>query len=289
MRKLHLMGVYFRSSFQKESAYRFNFGANLLSTLLSLAGSIGGILVLFSAKKSLNGWTFYEMLTLTGVYLLIQALKNLVTAPSLNSLTGFTGELWTGKFDFILLKPVSPQFQISFKEWSLWSVFDMLLAIGLLCVSIPGISRESIHAAGTGELASVSGTTAVGLFVPGIGGVSGALLFAAALAVSLLMVYSILLLLGSAAFWYLGTPLSWIFDAFLQAGRFPVGIYPGAIRLFLTWLIPVGFVVTMPAEILAGRAAASSLAFGALLAVLLFVGSSLFFRASLKKYSSASS
>jgi ABC-2 type transport system permease protein len=263
MRFFSLIRVFIRGSFQKETAYRFNFAANLLNSILNLAGSLGGILVLFSAKESLNGWTFREVLTLTGVYLLIQALKNLVTAPSLNSLTGFSGELWTGNFDFILLKPIPPQFHISFKNWNLWSVLDILFAVGIILVSAP------VRAGFPGPLSSV--------------------VFIAALAISMLLVYSILLLLGSMAFWYLGTPLSWIFDAFIQAGRFPVGIYPGAFRFFLTWLIPIGFVITMPAEILTGRADIPALAGGAALSVLLFFLSGAFFRASIRRYSSASS
>jgi ABC-2 type transport system permease protein len=283
MRQFHLIGVFMRSSFQKEAAYRFNFGANLLNTILGLAGSIGGVLVIFSARKSLNGWSFRQVLALTGVYLLIQALKNLATAPSLNSLTGFSGELWTGRFDFVLLKPVSPQFHVSFKDWSFWSVFDALLAVGIIISAVSGLPGQTGSVSG-----SLGGTIPFSVSTPAAGPVSAAL-FIAAVAISLVLVYSILLLLGSAAFWYLGTPLSWIFDAFIQAGRFPVGIYPGFLKLFLTWLIPVAFIITVPAEVLTGGANIAALIGGALISVLLFVLSSAFFRLSVRRYTSASS
>jgi ABC-2 type transport system permease protein len=38
-----------------------------------------------------------------------------------------------------------------------------------------------------------------------------------------------------------------------QAGRWPVGIYPGWLRTGLTFLVPIAFAVTVPAEALTGR------------------------------------
>jgi ABC-2 type transport system permease protein len=113
--------------------------------------------------------------------------------------------------------------------------------------------------------------------------------FLVSLMTALVLAYSILLILSSAAFWYLGTPLIWIFENVMQTGRFPVGVYPGFLRLVLTWIIPVGFIVTVPAEVLTGGPDLCRLGGGAALAAALFAVSSLFFRASLKRYSSASS
>ena len=51
-----------------------------------------------------------------------------------------------------------------------------------------------------------------------------------------------------------------IFQAtFKQAGRWPVGIYPGWLRISLTFLVPVAFAVTVPAESLTGRLTVSTL------------------------------
>jgi len=45
-----------------------------------------------------------------------------------------------------------------------------------------------------------------------------------------------------------------------QAGRWPVGIYPEWLRMGLTYLIPVAFAVTIPAEALTGRLTPETLA-----------------------------
>jgi len=103
------------------------------------------------------------------------------------------------------------------------------------------------------------------------------------------IVYAVLLLLASCVFWYRGVPLTWIFDSLIQMGRYPVGIYPGWLRLLLTWVVPVGFITSVPAQALTGRVPALTLLGGAALALGLLVLASAFLRLSLRRYSSASS
>lgn len=265
MRYLHLIEVFIRASFQSEAAYRFNFVSNLLNTILNLAGSIGGITVVFLNREELNGWSFREAAALLGVYLLVMGIKNLAIGPGLESLSGLSGELWTGSFDHTLLKPLPVQFHISFRKWSLWSVIDVLLAAAIIIISLSGNP--------------VLNTPDPFMYLP----------FLLSLLFSLVLVYSVLLVLASAAFWYLGTPLMWIFDSLIQTGRFPVGIYPGFFRFLLTWLIPVGMIITVPARFITGMADLRLLAGGGCLSVFIFTAASLLFKESLKKYSSASS
>ena len=266
MKPIHLIGVFIKGSFQRETAFRFNFGINLLHTLLDIAGSFGGLYVVFQNRDSLNGWEYREVMALLGVYLLVLGLKELVIGPGLESLSGLSGDLWTGSLDFTLLKPLPEQFHISFRKWHLWSIVDIAAAAVLILSSLTGGDR--------GMAGMKTGSP---------------VLFMLALVISLVLIYSILLLLASAAFWYLGTPLMWIFDSLIQTGRFPVGIYPGFFRILLTWVIPVGFVITIPAQALTGTLEPVVLAGGAALAAGLFFIARAFFRLSVRKYSSASS
>jgi ABC-2 type transport system permease protein len=263
MRYARLIIAFIRTSLQQEMAYRFDFLINILYSLLGLAGGIGGISILYANNESLNGWSFPEILALLGVYLLVQSFKDLVTGPSLNKLAGMGGEIESGAFDFVLLKPVPVQFHISVRVWSLWSIFNILVSITIMGIAVHrlGISYNM------GELAA----------------------FLLSLFLSQVLLYSILLILSSVAFWYRGTFLLWVMNDVMQAGRYPVGIYPGFIKLVLTWIIPVGFIVTVPAEILAGKVDYFVLAGGVLLAIVLFLAATVLFRKSLGKYTSASS
>lgn len=73
-----------------------------------------------------------------------------------------------------------------------------------------------------------------------------------------------------------------------QAGRWPIGIYPPVLRIALTFLVPVAFTVTVPAEAAVGRLTAATL-LGALgLAVAIFGVPRWFWRVVIKHYSGAS-
>jgi ABC-2 type transport system permease protein len=44
-----------------------------------------------------------------------------------------------------------------------------------------------------------------------------------------------------------------LYWAFLDAGRFPVDVYPGWLRLTLSSAVPIGVAVTVPAQVISGR------------------------------------
>jgi ABC-2 type transport system permease protein len=260
---LHFIKAFIRNSFQGEMAFRFNFLVDFLRTFIRLGVSLGGIFIIFSQVETLNGWEFSEVLALLGIYFFIQSLKDLVIGPSLESLAGMDGDLWFGRFDFTLLKPVPTQFYVSFRNWRPWALIDMSVSIAIIVTAALKMNAFL-------SLADV-------IF----------LIFSIMVAITIL--YSVLLILISCAFWYLGTPLIWIYDSLIQTGRYPIKIYPGFLRFILTWIIPVGFIITVPAEVLLTRVNLYELLGGCVLAIILFAASSLFFKGSLKKYSSASS
>jgi ABC-2 type transport system permease protein len=79
-----------------------------------------------------------------------------------------------------------------------------------------------------------------------------------------------------------------IFQSMYEAGRWPVSLCPAWLRFGLTFLVPVAFATTVPAEALTGRLEAQT-SLGALaLAAGLLVASRLFWRAGVRHYSGAS-
>ncbi|WP_151734160.1 ABC transporter permease [Paenibacillus tengchongensis] len=263
MRYLRLLGTFIRAAIQNESAYRLNAVMRLLSTGLSLAGGIGGIAVLFQATDNLNGWSKAETLAVLGVYMLVLAVNGLVISPSLHKLGGMGGEIETGNFDYTLLKPLSKQYYISVREWSVWPLLDIAVSLGVI-----GFAVSQMEASLT---AAVLG------------------MFLVSLVIALGLLYSLMLLLSSVAFWYRGTYVLWIMGDVLQTGKYPVSIYPRPVKLVLTWVFPVGFIVSTPAEVLMQRAEPVTLAAGFLLMLVLFAAASLLFNRSLRKYAGASS
>ena len=80
-----------------------------------------------------------------------------------------------------------------------------------------------------------------------------------------------------------------VFQSMYEAGRWPVSIYPGWLRFGLTFIVPIAFAVTVPAEALTGRLSWWSLGLAGLVAVVLFAGARLLWKAGLRRYAGASS
>jgi ABC-2 type transport system permease protein len=263
MRHLRLIAHFMRASFQEEAAYRANFFISLLYSLLNLGTGFLGVMVIFGQVESVHGWTFEATLALLGVYLMVSALRSLFIGPGLEALAGMDGEIWTGKFDFTLLRPLNIQFLVSLRKWRLFALFDLLLGLGVLGAAMaqPGFSLTAFQL----------GT------------------FALALSSAVLILYAILLVFAGLVFWSPGVLFTWVFDSLFQMARYPVGIYPGWLRFILTWIVPVGVITTLPAEALTGSLSTITLGGGLGLALLLAVGASVLFRVGLRRYASASS
>ena len=259
MRPFHLIAAFMRASLQQELAYRSNFWISLLNSLLSLVVGVLSLQVIFAQVDSLRGWDHSQALTLLGVYLIVSALRGLFIGPSLEELAGMGQEVMTGRFDFTLLRPVDTQFLVTFRVWRLSSLVDLAVGVGVIVAARPVNAAAHLPA------------------------------FLLALLAGAAVLYSLLLAFTALVFWSPGFTFTWVFDAFFQLARYPVVIYPGWLRVLLTWLVPVGLMTTVPAQALTGSAAPQTLAAGAALALALLGASSLFFRRALRRYASASS
>ena len=121
---LRLIGQFARASAQDELAHRANFWISLLHSLLNLGTGVLGIVVLFEQVETIHGWDLPSALALLAVYLIVGALRGLFIGPSLEALAGMDGEVWTGKLDFTLLRPVNVQFLASFRRWRPFALVD---------------------------------------------------------------------------------------------------------------------------------------------------------------------
>jgi ABC-2 type transport system permease protein len=263
MRYLRLIGSFARASAQGEMAYRANFVISLLHSLLNLGTGVLGLVVLFDQVETVRGWDFPATLALLGVYLTIGALRGLFIGPSLDALAGLEGEVWSGRFDFTLLRPVDVQFLASFRHWRPLALVDLALGLGVL-----GIAATQLGQA----------LTLVRLAA-----------FLITLGVGVTILYAILLAFTGLVFWSPGFLFTWVFDGVFQMARYPVGLYPGWLRLALTWVVPVGVMTTVPAQALTGELSAGMLIGSVALATALLAAASALFRWGLRRYASASS
>ena len=263
MHYLRLVKRFIIIAFQNTAAYRLNFWIGLLGSVLNLGTGVLGIVVLYSQVEAVQGWDRPSALALLGVYLVLGALRRLFIGPSLESLAGMDGEIWTGQFDFTLLRPVDVQFLASVRYWRPLALLDLLLGLGVL-----GIATWQLQATLT---------------------LAGLMAFAVTLVAGVTILYAILLAFSALVLWSPGFLFTWLFNALFQMARYPVGLYPGWLRLVLTWVVPVGVMTSVPAQALAGSLSLGTLIGACTLALALLVGASALFRIGLRRYASASS
>jgi ABC-2 type transport system permease protein len=261
MRLLRLLWTFFRVGAMGELAYRANFFIQLFESLLELATAIGGLAVIFTYTSRLGGWTQDQVLALVGVFFLVGGAIRFVLQPSLEQLIESVRD---GTLDFTLVKPEDAQLVSSIQRVEIWKLTDVGLGIGVLAVAL---ARMGEH---------------VGLLQ--------ALEFAAALIAGGIIVYSFWVILATSAFWLVRVEnILMVFQSMYEAGRWPVSIYPGWLRFALTFVVPVGFAVTVPAQALAGHLTWQVLAGAGALAVGLFAVARVFWRLGLRRYQGASS
>jgi ABC-2 type transport system permease protein len=260
MNQLRVFWTFFRLGAMNELAYRVNFITQFFQALLSLALALGGLAVVFNQTDTLGGWLPSELLALVGIYLLVGGLINLIIQPSMQR---FMEDIRLGTLDFMILKPEDAQFLISVRQIEIWKLIDILLGLGVLVVALVrlGTQLNPLQALGFG----------VALLAGGV------------------IVYSFWLILATSAFWFVKTEnILVIFQAMYQAGRWPVTIYPIWLQTILTFLVPITFAVTVPAQALTGRLTGSTLTLAISLAVAMFLVSRWFWRFGIRFYAGAS-
>ena len=260
MSALQLAWVFLRVGVLNELEYRVNFYVQVLQALLGLATALGALAVVFSHTSTLGGWGPDELLALLGVYFLVGGLINLVIQPSMQRLME---DVRKGTLDFVLTKPADAQLLVSVRQIEVWKLVDVAMGLVVLVVAI-------------GRLGAAVGAVRAASF--GVALVAGGLI-----------VYSFWLILATCSFWFVRLEnILVVFQSMYQAGRWPVGLYPGWLRAALTFLVPIAFATSVPAEALAGRLDAQGLAGACALAAAMLVASRWFWSVGIRHYSGAS-
>ncbi len=260
MRPLRLLWLFFRIGALNELQYRANFALQILQSGIALGTGLAVLALVFSQTSALNGWSQPELLTVMGVHILMGGLIGTIIQPNMEKLRE---DIRQGTFDFVLTKPEDIQVISSVREVKIWQAIDVLVGAVVLAFAI-GQLRTTI-------------------------GVLEALAFGFALVLGAVMIYSFWLLLTTIAFWIVRIDeIAELFEGVYQTGRWPVTIYPGWLQVSLTFLVPIAFAVTVPAQALTGRLTPATLGLALAFAVLLLLGTRAFFRIGLRRYSGAS-
>jgi len=257
---LRVSWLYLKLGVLNELQYRVNFFVSLLQMAIALVTGLVVLALVYSHTQELNGWTKPELLCVLGIQILMGGLIRTWIQPNM---TRLIEEVRDGKLDFTLTKPEDSQVLVSVREVRIWQVVDIISGAVVLAV---GVSRI---------------TTDVG--------VGDAIAFALALLLGAVLIYCFWLVLATVAFrvvnmWHAVE----LFDGIFATGRFPVGIYPGWLKYSVTFLVPIAFAVTVPAEAVTSRLGWPTLVLALVFAAVLFSFTRWFWRFGLRSYTGAS-
>src|SRR3984957_5269363 len=222
-----LFADYFTQYAKVRIGYRGDFVVSLLTSFAATIFQIAFVVVLFEKAPQLGGWRFEEVLFLYGFALIPYGLFNVI---SMNLYDFGNNYIIEGKFDRILLRPISSLFQVLFETFRIESFQEV--ATGIFCM---------VWAAHRLGIVWTPARLAMLLFF----GICAGIIY-----------ISIFLMLSTVSFWFedrIGVhPPVWNVIAF---GRYPLSIYSPVVQFFLCWVVPFGLASFYPSVKLLGRAA----------------------------------
>ncbi len=263
MNKIKVYGkvlrLFWATAIAAELEYRLNFVIAVFSSLTNLTGSIFTLFLFYRTDYTFPGWSWDESLIVLGMFTLLQGISATLLVPNLNRIVE---QVQQGTLDFILLKPISSQYWLSLRSLSPWGLSDIMF--GLIII---------IYASYQVDL-----------------NLSNCFLSIITVGFAIISLYSIWFMLGATSIWFVKIyNVTEVLRGLLEAGRYPISAYPAAYRIFFTFVVPVTFLTTVPAETLIGKNQEVWLLFSALLAIFLLIISHCFWQFALRFYTSASS
>ena len=258
-RHFKLIRMFWSTTIAAALEYRLNFLFATISSLGGLAGSLFGLSLFYRNSYQFAGWNWEQSLLLVGIFTFLEGIATTFLAGSLGKIYKHIEQ---GTLDFILLKPISSQFWLSTHSLSIWGIPNILFGLSVILYAGSKLGLGPINYL-AGVLPIVS---------------------------AIVILYSIWFMMSATSIWFTKIyNLTEVLKGLLEAGRFPIAAYPSAYQFFFTFIIPIGFITTVPAEAILNRISSGTSIISLLIASLLFIISNRFWRFALKFYTSASS
>lgn len=253
-------GALVRTSLMTGLQYRADFVFDSLTGALRTAATAAPLGLIYLHIDQVMGWTLPDAALVMALFLVMEGLLGGLVEPNLGEVVE---AIRTGNLDLVLMKPADAQLLVSLRRVAPAHVWDVLAGLAL------------------GAWALAQGTPPS---APDV-----------AVAVSMLLcglasMYSLWLLAICASFFFVRVDnLRFLLWAATDAGRWPIPVFNGWVRWFLTIAIPVAIVTSFPALALRGDWDRGLVAVGLGTSAAFVSGSRCIWRRALASYTSASS
>jgi ABC-2 type transport system permease protein len=261
MHTLKLLSAFLKVNIQMSLAYRADTVINILLNLMWLGWELLGLHIIFSNTTLIGGWGFGELITLLGVFRLVNTLMIALIWPNTEK---FNQSIRDGSMDYTILQPVNSLFLVTFSRITVWRIWDLVLAIILI---VTGINM-------TGDIITpVNTLTFILLSVTGM-----------------IIIYSLWIVLIALTFWFTKFDNNvTILQALMDSGKYPSTVYPVWLRMIVTFIVPIAVATTIPVQALRGELTPDRVLLFVIVSAVSFGVASQFWKRGLKQYSGASS
>lgn len=246
-----------RNCLAREMMFRASFVTSLIS-------QYGWSLVMFlflstvvARVQAIGTWEQRDIYVLFGTFMIVQGITQFLFETNMWRIGDYVR---TGTMDFVLIKPVDSQFFVSCR-------FVRLSALGLL---LPGIALVAIGARPPFDWLDTV------LYIGGVG--SG-----------IAILYALSFILATTSIWFVRAEMGGLIYGLFDVIRLPSDVYPHVLRFTFTYLIPVVFVASVPAQTLQHRVGPGMPLAGMAAALICLVVARVFWFFALRSYASTGS
>ena len=261
MRYLTLYKYFLRFSFTKAMEFRLDFFFRIFMDIIYYVVNILFFQVIYLHTSMLAGWTQDQMILFIAGYLLTDAINMTVFSNNVWWLPQFINR---GDLDYYLIRPVSPLFFLSLREFAANSFVNLLVAIGFFAYAVSQYQAPF-------EWYQL--VFYVGLLITGV-----------------IIQFGIQLLFILPTFWTQN--LRGLLDFYYAigfAGERPDRIYKGFARILFTYIIPFSLIASFPARLFMDPFDSGILFHFFGVAIILWTITLTIWKKGLRSYSSASS
>ena len=261
MRYLRLYLFFLQFSFSKAMEFRIDFFFRIAMDIIYYIVNIALFKILLLHTPIIAGWNEEQMMIFVGCYLLVDAINMTIFSTNMWWLPFYINR---GDLDYYLIRPVSPLFFLSLREFSANSFINLIIATGFFLYAVFSYS-------GSWE--------AINLFILILLLLNGTLIM-----------YCLQMLMILPVFWTQST--KGFIDLFYALGlamERPDKIFRGWLRILFTFIVPFGLIASFPARYFIDGFERGVFLHLILVSVLLWISVHFIWKRGLKNYASASS
>lgn len=240
-----------------------NRGTNLLFFIGKTIRLLMSLVVLLLIKQNISTFAGYTNDQMVVFFLVYQFIENVAQAL-FRGVYMFGRKVRNGEFDFDLLKPINPLFRALLGNPD---INDVIFLIPSTAISIYLLSTLDLNIT-----------------------VASAMAFVLLLINSFLIATALHIIVLSVAIYTTDVEgVVWMYRDLARLGQFPISAYLELMRFVLFFLVPIGMMITIPAEVLLNVTPSYSVFVSVLIGVGFFTFSLWLWHKALKSYTSASS